>query len=109
MDLSGFGIPEKSQHDVRQAWRSWCALQSLASGKHEVRGLSLRWVGGPSLSLVDWENVRRWTDSSAPAATVALGAIWSRTTSILCQLSLRMGGMSEILLMGAHRLGLSMP
>ena len=52
-------------------------MRWLDSGRHEVRHLPLRWVGGAAFPDVDWESVRQWASTAAPAATVALGATFS--------------------------------
>ncbi|CAE7207010.1 unnamed protein product, partial [Symbiodinium sp. CCMP2592] len=85
LDLTTPVAPQRNRHDflqhqVRVGWRAWCASRWLASGRHEVRGLSLRGVGGAAFPDVDWEDVRKWALSAAPAATVALGASFSPAT-----------------------------
>ena len=72
--------PGRPQHQVRVGWRAFCALRWLDSGRHEVRDLQLSWVGGHAFPEVDWEDVRQWASSAAPAVTVALGATFSPTT-----------------------------
>ena len=80
LDLTTPVVPQRNRHDflqpqVRVGWRVWCASRWLDCGRHEVRGLSLR-----DFPHVDWEDVRAWAASSAPACTVALGASFSPAT-----------------------------
>ena len=65
-------------HALRQGWRAWVFQEWASSGRHEISSL-------PSLTSslfrsIQIDDVRSWVLSSAPAASVGLGATFSPAT-----------------------------
>ena len=76
------------QHNVRQGWRAWIFQRWSNSGRHELRALPA--VTPQVFRSLQFDDVRAWALSAAPAATVALGATfspahWSFVPSSPCQ------------------------
>ena len=63
------------QHNVRQGWRAWIFQRWSNSGRHELRALPA--VTPQVFRSLQFDDVRAWALSAAPAATVALGATFS--------------------------------
>ena len=69
-----------ASYACRQGWRAWIFGKWLSSGRHDVSALPP--LSASTFRALRVDDVRSWICSSAPAAAVALGAIfagnWSR-------------------------------